>query len=224
MPKKYPSQGARLLTFLMSRGGSATVNEIRRHTNDGRLLELARPELGDLIAEEKSRSATPKRRKRACRRVSLTLAGGAAAKALQPDWQPRRLATPILREWFQGLVHEHDGWAYPLARAAEEGREYAGIKKDLKRFQVWRARRDRLNARRQAREQSKAAAARRAADAAHNLARQQAEATRIAEAKRADELARRTACPICGSDTRLGQPFTLHPTTEDCRRMLAMLK
>src|ERR1700740_958723 len=128
MPKRPLSPGRRLLLFLMSGGGSRTAYEISRHTNDGRLLTDARPELDGLIVEEQSRG---RQSKRPCRRVSLTLRGLAAAQAVQPGWEPRRLATPILKQWFDELVREHDGWAYALARGAEEGREYAAIKKDL---------------------------------------------------------------------------------------------
>jgi hypothetical protein len=243
MARRYPSQGARLLVFLMNRGGSATVNEIRRHTNDGRLLDRARPELGDLITEEKSRKATAKRRKRACRRVSLSLRGLAAAQALQPGWEARRLATHILREWFRELVQEREPWAYALARAEDKAREYDAIRKDWERFQFWRARRDRLNARRHLKESRREAAAgrlptqdavqvpqfrtpsqiRRPAVFEGSTIVDEQERLAMAEQHKVDtETAWRTACPLCASDARLGMPYS-HPSIQDCQRTLLLL-
>jgi hypothetical protein len=114
------SPGRRLLKFLMDRGGSATLWEISRRSNDGRLYARAKSELDGLIVLEKSGS--PKSRRR-CTRVFLTMKGWAACAALRPAWTPTRLSTDALKAWLEELQREREPWACQFLKDADDAAE-----------------------------------------------------------------------------------------------------
>jgi len=129
MGAKHGSPGKRLVNFLLDGGGTRTIGEIARRSADGKLLAKARPELEGLIVEETSRSA---RSKRPVKRVLLTMKGWGAAAAFRPGFVPARLATPILKAWFEDLQREGDKWALgfqkTIDRLTEQAAEYERLK------------------------------------------------------------------------------------------------
>jgi len=122
-----------LLRFLMEKGGSATRDQICHRTADGKLFTRAVPLLGDLVAVENTRGH---RSHRPITRVSLTLRGWAAAQALQPDWTPTRLATPILRAWLDELAEERDPWATGILCDADDAREWRAVQAKVEKGEL----------------------------------------------------------------------------------------
>ncbi|MGA7225690.1 MAG: hypothetical protein WBX16_22720 [Candidatus Acidiferrales bacterium] len=116
----HDTPGHRLLRFLMNRGGHATLSEIARLANDGRLYTRAKPELDGLIIEQKCGSP---RTRRSVTRVFLTMKGWAACAMLRPAWQPRRLTTDMLRAWVRELQDERDPWALQFVKDARDAAE-----------------------------------------------------------------------------------------------------
>ena len=121
----HDTPGHRLLRFLMKRGGHATLSEIARRANDGRLYAQAKPELDGLIVLEK-RTIRRRKRRFPVTRVLLTTKGWAACAMLRPAWQPRRLPTPVLKDWFAELQAEGDEWANSFDREIAMLRERLG--------------------------------------------------------------------------------------------------
>ncbi len=116
----HDTPGHRLLRFLMHRGGHATLSEIARRANDGRLYARAKSELDGLIIEQ--RCGSPRTR-RSVTRVFLTMKGWAACAMLRPAWQPRRLTTDTLKVWLRELQGEKDPWVCQIAHDAGDARE-----------------------------------------------------------------------------------------------------
>jgi len=112
--------GGRLLKFLMAQGGSATLWQISRRSNDGRLLNQAQPELEGLIVVEKCGSVKSRRR---CTRVFLTMKGWAACAAMRPAWKPQRLPVALLKAWLTELQAERDPWALQFPKDASDAAE-----------------------------------------------------------------------------------------------------
>jgi hypothetical protein len=132
-PRARRTPGQTLLRFLIAHGGSATLWQISRATATGKLFAAAKPELDGLIVTEQSRGKVSKR---PITRVCLTLAGLAAAQALRPDWTPRRLATPVLKAWFNELASERDPWAMGILRDAADAREWRAHEAKIKRHEI----------------------------------------------------------------------------------------
>ena len=116
----HDTPGHRLLRFLMNRGGHATLSEIARRANDGRLYTRAKPELDGLIMEQ--RCGSPRTR-RSVTRVFLTMEGWSACAKLRPAWQPRRLTTDTLKVWLRELQEERDPWALRFLKDAQDAAE-----------------------------------------------------------------------------------------------------
>jgi hypothetical protein len=116
----HDTPGHRLLRFLMNRGGHATLSEIARRANDGRLYARAKPELDGLIIEQ--RCGSP-RTTRSVTRVFLTMKGWGACATLRPGWTPKRLSTDVLKSWLLELQDERDPWALRFVKDAQDAAE-----------------------------------------------------------------------------------------------------